>query len=99
MVIAIVEICGFPIPALSSLMSNSSIGSDIFKCVKICAVGAEIYLSDNSPGIVLQDKDLCPLANVEIPSFLEILLSSSLFRATLLTSIVKISCFIDLNIS
>ena len=46
------------------------------------------YLSDNSPIIGFQDRDLCPQANVEIPSLLEIRLSSSLFRATLLTSMV-----------
>ena len=31
------------------------------------------YLSDNSPSIGLHDRDLCPRANVEISSFLEIL--------------------------
>ena len=59
---------------------------------KIAVVCSEVfiyfYLSDSSLSIGLQDKDLCPRANVEIPSLLEICLSSSQFRATLLTSIV-----------
>ena len=70
---------------------------------KTLPIGNVFYLSDTCLSKRLhravQDRDLCPCANVEIPSFLEIRLSSSLFRATLLTSMVWTSCLVDLNIN